>query len=298
MDIKRANKFSCIAAMISAAVVFVCVFAGVIMNLVTLHDENFDHMGIRTFCMFTVNSNILVALGMILVIPFTIDGLRKDNYHLPNWIITFVFMGVTAVALTFLISLLVLSPVKGFVLIFTGSRFFLHGLCPILAIAAFGFFINDHRISLFETFLALIPVFIYACIYFVLAILIGEEHGGWNDFYGFNTYVPFWIPMILVLPLTFGIATLIRLMHNASYDRRKKREADYYSKQYKGKDVKDVIGFMARSERRTNKLGNIIIPRSVIKILVDNSDGDYSIEEMCFHYLGEYLDDGKEAKER
>ena len=31
----------------------------VTMNLTTLADENFDHMGLRTFCMFTVNSNIL-----------------------------------------------------------------------------------------------------------------------------------------------------------------------------------------------------------------------------------------------
>ena len=53
------TKKKCIAAMISSFVVSVCVCIGVTMNLTTLYDVNFDHMGLRTFCMFTVNSNIL-----------------------------------------------------------------------------------------------------------------------------------------------------------------------------------------------------------------------------------------------
>lgn len=48
------------------------------MNLTTLYDEDFDNMGIRTFCMFTVNSNILAALSSFAIIPYAIDGIR---YH-------------------------------------------------------------------------------------------------------------------------------------------------------------------------------------------------------------------------
>ena len=131
----------CVGAMVSSAVVAVCVCIGVTMNLTTLYDENFDHMGLRTFCMFTVNSNILCGVGMLQALPYTIDGLRTKNFHMPNWSVDFLFAGVTSVALTFIISLFVLAPVKGFVLIFTGSRFFLHGLCPILAIISLCFFI-------------------------------------------------------------------------------------------------------------------------------------------------------------
>ena len=62
----RSNRIQCLLALIGASVVAVCVCVGVVMNLVTLYDENFDHMGIRTFCMFTVNSNILAGLSMLL----------------------------------------------------------------------------------------------------------------------------------------------------------------------------------------------------------------------------------------
>ena len=65
----RSNRIQCFFALISAGIVAVCVCVGVVMNLVTLYDENFDHMGIRTFCMFTVKSNILAGLSMLLCIP-------------------------------------------------------------------------------------------------------------------------------------------------------------------------------------------------------------------------------------
>ena len=178
----RSNRMQCLFALIGASIVAVCVCVGVVMNLVTLYDENFDHMGIRTFCMFTVNSNILAGLAMLLCIPYTVDGLRTGYYHLPDWVVVLMHVAVTAVSLTFLVSLLILAPVKGFVLIFTGSRFFLHGVCPILSIVTFCCFINSHLIRLKESPLALIPVFIYAVVYLVMVGLIAEAHGGWHEF--------------------------------------------------------------------------------------------------------------------
>ena len=83
------------------------------MNLTTLYDVNFDHMGLRTFCMFTVNSNILCGIGMMMALPYTIDGLRRKSFHMPNWMVDLLFAGVTAVGLTFLISLCILAPVDG-----------------------------------------------------------------------------------------------------------------------------------------------------------------------------------------
>ena len=139
------NRRQCIFALVSCIIVVVCVCIGVTMNLTTLYDEDFDNMGIRTFCMFTVNSNILAAITSTAVIPYAVDGIRKKEYILPDWVVTLMMAGTTSVALTFLISLFVLSPVKGFVLIFTGSRFFLHGVCPILNILAFCMFITSHK---------------------------------------------------------------------------------------------------------------------------------------------------------
>ncbi len=108
------NRKRCLMAMISATVVSLCVFSGGIMNLVSVYDENFSHVRKGTFSLFTVNSNILVAISMLLCMPYTIDGLRTGNYHLPNWVVDLMYVAVTTVALTFLNSLTVLAPRMGF----------------------------------------------------------------------------------------------------------------------------------------------------------------------------------------
>ena len=209
-SVLMADRRQCKYAFVTAVVLVVCVCAGVTMNLTTIYDENFDHMGMRTFCMFTVISNIFCAVAMSLTIPFTVEGIRKNNYHVPSWVVNLTFAAVTAVTITLLVSLLILAPVKGFVLIFTGSRFLLHAICPILAIDAFCFFLSDHRITIAESFLPLIPVYLYATLYYVMVVVIGEERGGWNDFYGFATYVNVKIPMALILPLTYAVAAVLR----------------------------------------------------------------------------------------
>ena len=290
--VMKITKRQCLLAFFSAAIVVICVCIGVTMNLTTLADENFDHMGIRTFCMFTVNSNILCAAAMAMVIPYTLDGLRTHNYHMPRWIVNLVYMGVTAVALTFLISLFILSPVKGFLLIFTGSRFFLHGVCPILAIVAFCFFMSEKRLRLRDSLLALIPVLIYAAVYVVMVVVVGEEKGGWNDFYGFLTRLPMWIPLTAIMPLTFLIATGIRVLHNRSYDKRKADESAFFSHLFADADVRKIVAAMARSHSSA-KILDIVIPSRVINIMLEHSQSDATLEECCEIYLKEYLENSK-----
>ena len=288
----RSNRLQCLFALISACVVAVCVCVGVVMNLVTLYDENFDHMGIRTFCMFTVDSNILAALSMLLCIPYTVDGLRTGYYHLPDWTVVLMHIAVTAVSLTFLVSLFILAPVKGFVLIFTGSRFFLHGVCPILSIIAFCCFINSHLVRPKESPLALIPVAVYALVYLVMVVVIGEAHGGWNDFYGFATRIPLWISLTAILPVTFGIASLLRLGHNRCCLRRREKDAALCRDAYTGADLGQVVAEMARSCRRELRTGSIVIPSPLIGYMILNSGSDMEQDELCRRYLDAFLEEG------
>ena len=288
----KITRRQCQLAFFSAAVVVICVCVGVTMNLTTIADENFDHMGLRTFCMFTVNSNILCAAAMAMVIPYTLDGLRTHNYHMPRWIVDLVYMGVTAVALTFLVSLFILSPAKGFVLIFTGSRFFLHGVCPILAIVAFCFFMSEKRLTIRDSLLALIPVLIYAIVYYVMVAVLGEEKGGWNDFYGFLSRLPHWIPLTAIMPLTFLIATGIRVLHNRSYDKRKADESAFFTQLFADADVRKIVAAMARSHSSA-KILDIVIPSRIITIMLEHSKSDATLEECCEIYLKEYLENSE-----
>lgn len=288
-ELVRRNRTQCVCALISCAVVVICVCIGVTMNLTTLYDEDFDNMGIQTFCMFTVNSNILAALSSFTIIPYAIDGIRKKEYVLPDWVVIFMMIGTTSVALTFLISLLVLSPVKGFVLIFTGSRFFLHGVCPILNILAFCVFVTSHKIKTKQSFFALIPVAIYAIVYFVMVVLITEENGGWDDFYGFATKIPIWISATLILPLTFGIATLIRLWHNHSFVNRRKHEAQIFLDHFDGKDAREILFEMGKARAQIQPYGDVIVPTLVIKKIVFFTESDLSLDDACRLYLDGYL---------
>ena len=289
-ELVRKNRIQCMCALISCAIVVVCVCVGVTMNLTTLYDEDFDNMGIRTFCMFTVNSNILAALSSFAIIPYAIDGLRKKEYILPNWVVVFMLTGTTAVALTFLVSLFILSPVKGFVLIFTGSRFFLHGVCPILNILAFCVFVTSHKITVKQSFFALIPVAIYAIVYFVMVVLIPKDLGGWDDFYGFATRVPIWISATVILPLTFGITTLVRLWHNHSFSKRRQNEAQIFLDYFDGKEAREILFEMGKARAKIQPYGDVVLPTLVIKKIVYFTDSDLSINDACRLYLDGYLD--------
>ena len=178
---------------------------------------------------------------------------------------------------------------KGFLLIFSGSRFFLHGVCPILAILSFCCFICSHLVRLKESFLALIPVFIYAVIYFVMVVVIGEEKGGWNDFYGFATRLPIWIPATLLMPLTFGIATLLRLAHNSTCLARRAKDAELYREAYGGADLREAITAMARSRKKELKTKSLVIPSQVIGYMIENSGSDLDPKEGCRLYFDVFM---------
>ena len=284
-QIERINRRKCLLTLVFSAAVVICVIVGVVMNLTTLYDEDFDHMGIETFCMFTVNSNILMGIAMFLTLPYTVDGLRNRYFRLPDWLVRLLFVATTALSLTFLVSLCILSPVKGFVPIFTGSRFFLHGLCPILAIAVFCFVLKDLRLSFASTFLSLVPVFIYAFIYYVLVAVLRR----WVDFYGFLTKIPSWISISAFLPVTFGIATVLRIFHNLSVDRYRKKARKLYLAAYGAGNMRDVILHIAAIRSKHDTTGNIVIPYSLLRTLLNSGESEAEFEEYCVLYMKECL---------
>ncbi len=72
----RISRNRCFGAMISAFLVAACV--GVTMHLTALYEGNFDYMGLRTFCLFTVNSTILGGIGMM-ALPFTKEAAQSGT---------------------------------------------------------------------------------------------------------------------------------------------------------------------------------------------------------------------------
>ena len=149
-------------------------------------------------------------------------------------------------------------------------------------------FVTSHKVTVKQSLLALIPVGIYAVVYFVMVLLIPAELGGWDDFYGFATEMPPWISATVVLPLTFGITTLIRLWHNHSFVNRRKNEAQIFLDYFEGKEAKEILYEMGKARAKIQPFGDVIMPVLVIKKIVFFTESDLSIDDACQLYLDGY----------
>lgn len=271
-------------------VVLVCV--SVVINLLAAPNEIVEEVGVKTFRMFTVLSNIFVGVAAAMTIPFAVDGIRQRNYHLPRWIVTLTFVSANCISLTFLVALTILSPRAGFVRIMVeGNNIFLHTLVPILSIVTFLFINVYHTVKFKTTLLAVLPVFIYAMVYLVSAIIIGEERGGWRDHYRFEELMPWYYVFLIILLLSFGIACLLRAVHNEMHRRDKLALERYYQSaaEYDLPTVEEAIQRLARENKENDVGGEVIVPRRIIKLLDKKYQSKQTLAYLCGIYLDEYL---------
>jgi hypothetical protein len=235
---------------------------------------------------------MFVGVTAAMSIPFAVDGIRQKNYHLPRWIVNLTFSSATCITLTFLITIFVLSPRLGFVLMMaSGSFLFMHTLVPIIAILSFLFINTYHNIKFKTTFYALIPVFAYAVTYLVLVIAVGEENGGWRDHYHFQELMPWYYIFAAMMLLTFGIASLLRVIHNRMHQRDKIATELYYQNapEYNLPTIEEAIAEIARENKQRDAGGEVVVPRRIIKYLEKKYKSEKTLSYLCGIYLEEYL---------
>ena len=278
--------------LILSAVLVVCVFASVVMNLLANPTEIVQEVGLKTFRMFTVLSNMFVGITAAMSIPFAVDGIRQKNYHLPRWIVNLTLVSVTCISLTFVITLFILSPQAGFVLMMaTRSNLFLHTIVPLLAILSFLFINVYHTVRVKTTFYALLPVLAYAVVYLISAIAIGETNGGWRDHYHFQELMPWYFLFVIIMLLTFGLSNLLRVVHNRMHRRDKSALETYYQNavEYDLPTIEEVIAKIAAENKRNDAGGEVVVPRRIINILEKKYKSGKDLSYLCGVYLEEYL---------
>ncbi len=178
------------------------------------HSEWYNFVGFESLRFFTELSNIAVALSGAIVIGFNIKNLICDDYKYPKWVLKLKYVCTVAVTLTMATVVLFLAPGsalvgKGFFSFFSGGSFFTHLINPLLAIFSFVFCERVEGFSFKNTFLGIIPTFLYGTVYFVMVVIIGEENGGWPDFYNFTFGGYKWaiaISIITMLSATYFFA--------------------------------------------------------------------------------------------
>ena len=289
----RGDRRRAFLALLSCTAVALLVGAAVGAYMLGTPSETTPERAASTFRLFTVLSNMLSAMGCFLSIPFAVEGIRKDRYHIPEWCITILYAGATSVAVTFLFSVLLIAPIMGTQLAFGGSNFYMHLMCPILCVCAFLFLESEHKMGVIHTIIALLPFLAYATVYFIQVVVIGEANGGWRDIYKLNTFVPFWVSLPIMLAMGYGVARGLAAAHNVISRRQAawdEQHAISFSERVEGDSLDAEIEKMAKKHAEKEPFGSyMIIPIRALETLNQKYDNEHTLENMCRLYLDFYL---------
>ena len=303
-DALRINRIRCILAIVVCSLLCILVFLAVTDQLLRKPDALVAEVGWKSYHMFTVLSNMLMAVAAAMCIPFAVDGMRYRNYHLPRWYVNLMYMGTSCVALTFLIALTVLSPAAGFyrMMIFSNNILF-HTICPLLSVVLFFFINSDHRIALKSSAIAILPVIAYSLVYLLMVFAIGEDAGGWRDHYQIRRiadYLPLPVILLALCLISFIIANLLRVVHNTIHKWRKADLERYYQQadSFSYPDIRSAIKALADMDRPHDMGGELTVPRRIMNIMDKKYQSGLSTKEMCEMYVSEYFPEKTESEQK
>ena len=290
----KINNIRCILAIIVCILICVMVFFAFVYHLLTDPNSLIKEVGWQSFHLFTILSNMVMAIASGMCIPFAVDGLRYHNYHLPRWFVTFLYMATCGVAMTFVITIAVLSPAVGFyrVMIYK-HNIILHTLCPILSILLFILLNSDHTLDFKSSVIAIIPLMAYVFLYTIMVFVIGEDAGGWRDHYQIQRVVDYLpIPVVLLIMFIIGlvVSNLMRFAHNSVHKRRKEALERYYQQAdtFSYDNIQSAIVALARIDRQHDIGGELTVPRRILGMMDKKYQSGLSIKEMCNIYIDEY----------
>lgn len=158
---------------------------------------------------FTVDSNCLTAFAALMILPYTVEGIRRKRLVYPKWMFIIHYAGTICISITFMF-IMCFASWHDPVLAFKDENIFLHIFCPLAVLVSFFMVESGYRITRKDTLLGLIPFTIYAFLYFYNVVIAKN----WVDHYQLNTFTSFYISMPVMFLLTYVIAMVIRFINN------------------------------------------------------------------------------------
>ena len=154
------------------------------------------------FRYFTILSNMLSGAASLALLVCAIVGKVPDGIRLWK------YSGTCAVTVTFLTVMLFLGPVtKKFKDLLSGYNFFLHCLCPLLAIVSYAAFENMTT-GFYTVVYGVLPVILYAALYYYkVKRASGDKR--WEDIYGFDRNGKWPLSMAAMLIGTFIVSVVL-----------------------------------------------------------------------------------------
>ena len=290
VNARRINKMRFISGIVICSLVIVLTFVAVALSLTDFFKTGSSEAGMGTLKMFTTLSNIAAAFSAAMCLPFQIDGLRRDRYRLPSWIVVVMYVGTVGVFLTFFSAITIVSMYQGFVkTMFTKSSLFLHTINPILITILFVFIISDTHIKFSHSFISMIPIVIYMIVYFIMVFVAKV----WKDHYHTNSFMPWPLSLLLMMSISFGVTQLIRVLHNLTNKHVTKSIEKYYmeSPDFEFNRVSDAIAHLAEIESKFYHEGDdIYMPTDIIQLLSDRYEANRLPVDILYDvYLENYL---------
>lgn len=165
------------------------------------------------FRFFTTDSNVFSGIAALIMIPFEIRALASGG-SIPLVPLMIKYMATVAVSLTFVTVLFFLGPTQGYKEMYSGTSFFVHFLGPVLAFISFCFLERGINLSSFSFIFGMIPMVLYAILYYRMVLVKGPLNGGWEDFYGFNVKDRWKISLAIMLIATLILSIAVLMIHN------------------------------------------------------------------------------------
>ena len=290
INARKINKMRYIVGIVLCSLVVVVTFVALVFSLTDFFKSGSSEAGIGTLKMFTTISNVIAAFSAAMCLPFQIDGLRRDRYRLPSWIVITMYVGTVGVFLTLVTSMTLVSAYQGFVkTMFTRSGLFMHTINPILITFLFVLVISDARIKFSYSFISLVPIVIYIIVYFIMVFVAKI----WSDYYKTNAFFPWPVSLLLMITVSFGICQLIRILHNLSNKYITKSIERYYkeSPDFEFPIIGTAVAYLAKLESRFYYEGDdVYIPVDIIQLLSDRYNASKLPVDILYDiYLENYL---------
>ena len=193
------------AAAAADLIVFIAVTVCVIRSVNRKKQEKTLKQRMGTFRYFTTDSNVLCALSCLCTLPWLIGAMFSGESCLPRPLLLFRFAGTAAVTVTFLTVMAFLGPTTGYRPLLTGHGFWMHLLCPVLAVLSLALE-KSEPFSFPETLWGMLPTVVYSLVYLYEVVL---KKDGWEDFYGFDRGGKWPVSIVLMYLATAGICAAL-----------------------------------------------------------------------------------------
>ncbi len=263
-----------VTALVSAIVVCICTFYAVAIGLLETYYYQQADSGYSLFKYFTTNSNTLSAIGAAFLIPYAVEGIRVKRFCFPKWVGMIQYSGAICTTLTMTFAFLFILPTQGKEMALGGMNFWLHLVCPIMALILFLSVESDFRFSFVDSIICLAPFFLYAAVYMTSVVMVGEEYGGWQDLYHLTDQLPSSFAATAMCAFALGVALLIGFLYNSLSVFRRRKMMSSWADSADPKGIEEEAYDLGRHYGLYDDRNDMTIPVDILEELSKRYDVD------------------------